>query len=168
MSKYFWTQSSYHRGSSDSGHYPKLIWLLDQSHLERTGAVLILYVVDHQHCMGNHYPKYTPMLDLSNFTWYFFKKRFNLNSLDWFVFLGMFEKPDKVTSKVDIPCKYGNFRDHNGQQDHQIDRPHGFWSILWNRRWAFDCHYSQCHYSYLKIILSSLLLVELVQNVHWQ
>ena len=165
MSNYFWTQSSCHRGSSDSGHYPKLIWLLGQLHLEKTGAALILYVVDYHHCMGNHYP--TPMLDyqiLLDIS----LKRFNLNSLGWFVFSGIFEKPDKVASKVDIPCIYGNFRDHKRQQDHQIDWLHVFWSILWNRRWAFDCHYSQCHYSYLKIILSSLLLVELVQNVHRQ
>ena len=96
--------------------------------------ILLIY----QHCMVNHYP--TPMLGYQNLP-DISLKRFNLNPMvslhvhEHLIKYSLESRHNVETSKMAIASN----------TVYQFDQPHGFSSVLRNRRRTLDYHYSQCH-----------------------
>ena len=96
--------------------------------------ILLIY----QHCMVNHYP--TPMLGYQNLP-DISLKRVNLNPM---VDLHVHER----LIKYSLESRYNVETSKMAMASntiYQFDQPHGFSSVLRNRRQTLDYHYSQCH-----------------------
>ena len=93
--------------------------------------ILLIY----QHCMVNHYP--TPMLGYQNLP-DISLKRFNLNPMvslhvhEHLIKCSLKSRHNVETSKMAIASN----------TVYQFDQPHGFSSVLRNRRRTLDYHYS--------------------------
>ena len=96
--------------------------------------ILLIY----QHCMMNNYP--TPMFGYQNLP-IISLKRLSLNPMvslhvhEHLIKYSLESRHNVETSKMAIASN----------TVYQFDQPHGFSSVLRNRRRTLDYHYSQCH-----------------------